>query len=220
MDPAQPSPAQSLLSFQCLMGGCFSFLQWPQNQSLKQMCKKCIKFLPFMINWPIYVHSEQDTMWGCLVFYLYFIFAISLLTEQMCQPSKDVSLKIESEMEWGNVGTVGKKHAQVTIFQTAQTYALSLVRNVNSIVDVKVWIMRGVVLQGLVMLMPSKAKKQYLCALNVYYDRVRKNCGIRGHNPPFLSFFEFFFSLSLSKHPVKWQVNPFVSAFWGSHGKI
>jgi hypothetical protein len=32
---------------------------------------------------------------------------------------------------------------------------------------------------------------------------VRKNCGIRGHNPPFLSFFEFFFSLSLSKHPVK-----------------
>ena len=95
------------------------------------------------------------------------------------------------------------RHAQVTIFQTAQRYALSLVRNVNSIVDVKVWIMGGVVLQGLVMLMPSKAKKQYLCALNVYYDRVRKNCGIRGHNPPFLSFFEFFFSLSLSKHPVK-----------------
>src|ERR1700691_314437 len=65
------------------------------------------------------------------------------------------------------------------------------------------WIMGGVVLQDLVILMPSKAKKQYLCALNVYYDRVRKNCGIRGHNPPFLSFFEFFFSLSLSKHPVK-----------------
>ena len=79
--------------------------------------------------------------------------------------------------------------------------------NLNSIVDVKVWIMGGVVLQGLVMLMPSKAKKQYLCALNVYDDRVRKDCGIRGHNPPFLSFFEFLFSLSLSKHPVKWQVN-------------
>src|ERR1700685_1728149 len=102
-----------------------------------------------------------------------------------------------------NVFPVGKRYAQVTISQTAQRYALSLVRNVNSIVDVKVWIMGGVVLQGLVMSMPSKAKKQYLCALNVYYDRVRKNCGIRGHNTPFLSFFEFFFSLSLSKHPVK-----------------
>ena len=160
-----------------------------------------------MINWPIYVHSEQDTMWGCLVFYLYFIFTIFLLTEQMCQPSEDVLLKIKSEMEWGNVGTVGKRHAQVTIFQTAQRYALSIGKNVNSIVDVKVWIMGGVVLQGLVMLILRKAKKQYLCALNVYYDRVRKNCGIRGHNPPFLSFFEFLFSLSLSKHPVKWQVN-------------
>src|SRR6202044_1486805 len=97
--------------------------------------------------------------------------------------------------------------AQVTIFQTAQRYALFLVKNVNSIVDVKVWIMGGVVLEGLAILMPSKAKKQYLCALNVYYDRVRKNCGIRGHNPPFLSFFEFLFSLSLSKHPVKYRGN-------------
>ena len=126
----------------------------------------------------------------------------------MFQPSEDVSLKIESEMESGNVGAVWKRHAQVTtIFQTVQRYALSLVRNVNSIVDVEVWIMGGLVLQGLVMLMLSKAKKQYLCALNVYYDGVRKNCGIRGHNPPFLSFFEFFFSLSLPKHPVEWQVN-------------
>ena len=76
-------------------------------------------------------------------------------------------------------------------------YALSLVRNVNSIVDVKVWIMGGVVLQGLVMPMLSKAKKQYLFASNVYYDRVRKNCS----SPPFLSFFEFFFFTFLLKTP-------------------
>ena len=61
--------------------------------------------------------------------------------------------------------------------------------------------MGGLVLQGLVMLMLSKAKKQYLCALNVYYDSVRKNCGIRGHNPPFLSFFEFFFPTLPLKTP-------------------
>ena len=59
------------------------------------------------------------------------------------------------------------------------------------IVDVEVWIMGGVVLQGLVMPMFSKAKTQYLFASNVYYDRVRKNCGIRGHNPPFFFFFHF-----------------------------
>jgi hypothetical protein len=47
---------------------------------------------------------------------------------------------------------------------------LSLVRNVNNIVDVEVWIMGGVVLQGLVMPMLSKAKKQYLSGSNVYYD--------------------------------------------------
>jgi hypothetical protein len=60
------------------------------------------------------------------------------------------------------------------------------------IVDVEVWIMGGVVLQGLVMPMFSKAKTQYLCASNVYYDRVRKNCS-SGHGLPFFSFFEFFF---------------------------
>ena len=54
--------------------------------------------------------------------------------------------------------------AQVTIFQTAQRYALFLVKNVNSIVDVKVWIMGGVVLEGLAILMPSKAKKTiFMC---------------------------------------------------------
>ena len=56
------------------------------------------------------------------------------------------------------------------------------------IVDVEVWIMGGVVLQGLVMPMFSKAKTQYLFASNVYYDRVRKNCS-SGHSPPL--FFPF-----------------------------
>ena len=71
-------------------------------------------------------------------------------------------------MELGNAGAVYVKETcpGTTIFQTAQRYALSLVRNVNSIVDVKVWIMGGVVLQALVMLLRSKAKKQYLYALN------------------------------------------------------
>ena len=59
---------------------------------------------------------------------------------------------------------------------TMSRYALSLVRNVNSIVDIEVWSMGGVILQGLVMPMLSKAKKQYSCASNVYYDRVRKIC--------------------------------------------
>jgi hypothetical protein len=68
--------------------------------------------------------------------------------------------------------------------------------------------MGGVVLQGMVMLMPSKAKKQYLCALNVYYDRVRKNYGIRGHNPPFLSFFEFFFFTFPLKTPSEMTGKP------------
>ena len=55
----------------------------------------------------------------------------------MSQPSKDVSLNIESGMDSENVGAVWRKHAQVTaIFQIAQKYALSLVRNVNSTVDV------------------------------------------------------------------------------------
>jgi len=54
------------------------------------------------------------------------------------------------------------------------------------IVDVEVWIMGGVVLQGLVMPMLSKAKKQYLCASNVYYDRVRKNCSSTGNKGPFV----------------------------------
>ena len=76
-------------------------------------------------------------------------------------------------MESGNVSAILRRHAP-TIFHTVQRYALSLVRNVDSIVDVEVWIMGGVVLQGLVMLMLNKAKKQYLCASNVYYDRVRK----------------------------------------------
>ena len=98
-----------------------------------------------------------------------------------------------------------------TIFQTVQRYALFLVRNVNSIVDVEVWIMGGVILQGMVMPMLSKAKKQYLCASNVYYDRVRKNCS-SGHNPPFLSFFDFFFVTfplktpsGMTGKPLWWQ---------------
>jgi hypothetical protein len=42
------------------------------------------------------------------VIYLYFIFTIFLLTEQMWQPSKDVKGRMES----GNVGAVLKRHAQ------------------------------------------------------------------------------------------------------------
>ena len=69
-------------------------------------------------------------------------------------------------------------------------YALSLVRNVNSIMDIKVWIMRGVVLQGpgLVMPMLSRANKQYLCASNVYDDRGRIVAAL-----PFLPFLDSFF---------------------------
>jgi hypothetical protein len=92
---------------------------------------------------------------------------------------------------------VQRKHAQVTaIFQIAQKYVPSLVRNVNSTVDVEVWIMGGVVLLGLVISILSKVvtwHKQYLCGPNVCHDRMRVNCGINGHNPLSLSFLGFFF---------------------------
>ena len=47
----------------------------------------------------------------CLdVIYLYFVFTIFLLTEQMWQPSNDVSLK--GKMESGNFSAVLKRDAQ------------------------------------------------------------------------------------------------------------
>ena len=108
-----------------------------------------------------------------------------------------MSLDVKSRMDSENVGAVQRKHAQVTaMFQIAQKYAPSLVRNVSSTVDVKVWTVGGVVLLGLVISILRNVvtwHKQYLCGPNVCYDRMRENCGINGHSPPFLSFLEFFF---------------------------
>jgi hypothetical protein len=92
-----------------------------------------------MTNWPIYVYSEQDTIWASLIFFEYLIFTNFLLTKQMCQWSEDVPLKINSEMEWENVGTV--ETCPSNNISNCPEIALSLVRNTNSIVDVKVWIM-------------------------------------------------------------------------------
>ena len=93
-------------------------------------------------------------------------------------------------MDSENVGAVQRKHAQATaIFQIAQKYAPSLVRNVNS----------TVVLLGLVISILNKVvtwHKQYLCGPNIYYDRIRENCSISCHNPPFLFSLRFFSSFT------------------------
>ena len=85
----------------------------------------------------------------------------------MKQPSKDVSLIIKGKMESGNVSAVLRRHAP-TIFHPVQRYALSLVRNVNSIVDVEVWIMGGVVLQGLVMLVLYNVQRNNIYVPQMY----------------------------------------------------
>ena len=66
-------------------------------------------------------------------------------------------------------------------------------KNINSIMDVEVWIMGGVVLQDLVMLVLGNVQRNNIYVSQMYIMTVRK-----------ISFlFEFFFSLSLLKHPVK-----------------
>jgi hypothetical protein len=71
----------------------------------------------------------------------------------------------------------------------------------------EVWTMGGVVLLGLVISILNKVvtwHKQYLYGPNVCYDRMRGNWGINDHNPPFLSFLEFFFFFTFPlKHPVE-----------------
>ena len=83
---------------------------------------------------------------NCTV-YLYFIFTIFLLTEQMWQPSKDVSLIIKGKMVSGKCQCFFEETCPrvITIFHTVQRYALSFVRCQAC----QVWIMGGVVLQAL-----------------------------------------------------------------------
>jgi hypothetical protein len=76
--------------------------------------------------------------------------------------------------------------------------------------DVKVWIMGGVVLQGpggLVMPMLSRAKKQYLCASNVYYDRGRIVAVL-----PFFPFLDSFFFTFPLKTPSGMTGKPVLSS--------
>ena len=71
----------SLSSFQCIMGICLSFLQWPyqrfhwwrfinQNQSLNLICKNYLDFLSFMKTWPI------SMVYSALCMAVHFFFSI------------------------------------------------------------------------------------------------------------------------------------------------
>jgi hypothetical protein len=64
----------------------------------------------------------------------------------MWQPRKDVSLIVKDGVRKCQCCFEERCPGVTTIFQTVQRCALSLVRNVNSIVDVEAWIMGGVVL--------------------------------------------------------------------------
>ena len=43
----------------------------------------------------------------------------------------------------------------------------------------------------------------------IFYSRVKEHCGIGGYNFSLPFLLDFFFWISLSKHPVEWQENPF-----------
>jgi hypothetical protein len=101
-------------------------------------------------------------MYGCLLFiYILYLYSPFFSEQNRYVAAKKRGVIHKGKMESGNFSAVLRRDAQgrvTTIFQTVQRYALSLVRNVNNIVDVEVWIMGGVVLQGLGMPMVSKAK--------------------------------------------------------------
>jgi len=59
--------------------------------------RKCLGFLPFIGELPYIYFTVGKALWMSVI-YLYFIFTIFLLTEQMWQPSKDISLKIKGKM--------------------------------------------------------------------------------------------------------------------------
>ena len=123
-------------------------------------------------------------MYECLL-YLYFIFTIFLLTEQMWQPSKNVSLIIKGKMELGKCQCFFEETCPrlITIFQTVQIYALSFVRYQAC----QMWIMGGVILQALwgQCLVNSEPVPTIFMWAQIYYNRVRNNFGIIGHNSPF-----------------------------------
>ena len=94
---------------------------------LPQLGEKMPWFLPFINKMPLPL--TRHYVWMSVI-YLYFIFTIFLLTEQMWQPSKDVSLIIKGKMVSGKSQCFFEETCTrvITIFHTVQRYALSFVR--------------------------------------------------------------------------------------------
>ena len=98
---------------------------------------------------------------------------------------KDVSLIIKGKMNSGKCQCFFEETCPmvITIFQTVEKYALSLVRCQGC----QVWTMGRVVLQVLWFQCLVNSTNNILWA-QIYYNTVRNNFGIIGHNSPFISF--------------------------------
>ena len=155
--------------------------------------RKCLGSYPLLIKC---LYRWQGTMYVCYIFIFYIHHF--LLTEQMWQPSKDVSLIIKGKMVSGKFQCLFEETCPrvITIFQTVHRYALSFVRCQAC----QVWIMGGVVLQALwcQCLVTSEPASTIFMWAQIYYNRVRNNFGIVGHCISFLYIFYYFITCSLS----------------------
>ena len=86
---------------------------------LPQLGEKMPWFSPFINKVPLPLTRHH--VWRSVI-YLYFIFTIFLLTEQMWQPSKDVSLIIKGKIVSGKCQCFFEETFPrvITIFQTVQ----------------------------------------------------------------------------------------------------
>ena len=130
------------------------------HSSPHNLGRKMFHFLPFIDKLP-YIHLQltRHYVWMSVI-YIYIVFTTSPNRTDVGSKQKYVTHNQRQDgVSKCQCCFVETGPGVTTLFQAVQRHALSLVRNVNSIVDDKVWMMGGVVLQGLVMPMLSKAKK-------------------------------------------------------------